>query len=503
MKILSFGATALCLVWGATAAQAGLPTPRAEAAGYFRVMARPDFSGGQGRLGNWNLHGRLMNEDAFAALELKVNMIPNEPGSGRVWTAGHVRVEGGSVRGADFNGGTLDNFRLSELYVRAGNVLIQDVVWQVGTLYYWPSDLGLYDFRPLQIFQETVGASGRLEKDWIEVIVGVGDSGFALKGREYNPVLTGGGFVRIRPSNHFEFGLGLQVGFEPKVEGHRFAPHTTGGVTYEDFARGRVAENYVAANPGQEQLFYANRPQTAASSLSHKTVFYVGFGGLGPLKWSSLQANYQRLHPKNSVTETFQGRDYNIYIHDLTDERTELNIGNEMQFSLIEDRLDATWAVFYALHKNADNLIQAGEDNRRLMSTVLRLQFYITPWVHLLAESSLAREESLNGNLFRIGHDSIFQSSSGQTDVINGLEFGDTDRRDTFQVKFGPVLNPSGFGIFARPSLRLLVGLQRSSVHNAFSSRRTDTLDEFNPQQDLGVSRYVHAVVGLEAEAWF
>ncbi len=484
-------------------AYAGLPTPRAEVGGYFRVMARPDFSGGQGRLGNWNLHGRLMNEDPFAALELKVNIIPNDPGAQRVWTSGHLRIEGGSVRGADFNDGRLDNFRLSQLYIRAGNILLEDVVWQLGTLDYWAGDLGLYDFRPSELFNGTVGVSGRLDKDWVELLVGIGDSGFALKGRDYNPVLTGGGFVRVRPSNHFEFGVGIQAGFEPEVSGHRFAPHTTQGVDYADFVRGRVAETYVTQNPGQEQLFYTNRPQAASSSLSHKTVFYLGFGGFGPLRWSSLHANYQRMHPDNFVSENYLGQDYTIYVRDLTDERTQINVGNEMQFSLIENRLDATWSLFFGLHRNADNNIKAGEDNRRLLSTVLRMQLYITPWVHLLAESSLSREESLNGNLFRIGHDSIFQSANGQSDAQNGLEFGDTDKRDTMQVKFGPVFNPSGFGIFARPSLRLLFGFQRSNVHNAFSSRRTDTLDEFNPQGDLGVSRYVHAVVGLEAEAWF
>ena len=45
-----------------------------------------------------------------------------------------MRVEGGSVGRADVGDGRLDNFRLSQLYVLAGNVLIDNVNWQVGTL---------------------------------------------------------------------------------------------------------------------------------------------------------------------------------------------------------------------------------------------------------------------------------------------------------------------------------------------------------------------------------
>jgi hypothetical protein len=46
--------------------------------GYFRVMARPDFQGGVGRLGFWNLYGRLLNEAPWAALELRVDLLQSD-----------------------------------------------------------------------------------------------------------------------------------------------------------------------------------------------------------------------------------------------------------------------------------------------------------------------------------------------------------------------------------------------------------------------------------------
>ena len=39
---------------------------RVSGAGYFRIAARPDWEGGNGRLGLWNLYGRLMNEGPYA-----------------------------------------------------------------------------------------------------------------------------------------------------------------------------------------------------------------------------------------------------------------------------------------------------------------------------------------------------------------------------------------------------------------------------------------------------
>ena len=126
---------------GVSRADAG--DSRASVGGYFRVMARPDLQGGDGRLGYWNLYGRLLNEGPWAALELKLDLIPPDPGSGKVWTAVHFKLEGGSVLGADPGNGKLNAFGLTQLYVEAGNVLFPDVTWQLGTLDTWMGDLGL------------------------------------------------------------------------------------------------------------------------------------------------------------------------------------------------------------------------------------------------------------------------------------------------------------------------------------------------------------------------
>ncbi len=494
---------ALGLVFLVGAAHAETGRSRAEVGGYFRVMARPDLQGGTGTLGYWNLYGRLMNEGPWAALELKVDLLPPSPGSTAPWATAHFKVEGGSVLGADTGGGVLSAFRMSQLYVQAGNVLLPDVVWQIGTLDTWMGDLGLYDMKPAQIFYETVGVSASWRSPQVDVLVGVGDSGFFFRGLDYSPVLTTGGLLRWRPiPGHLEVGGGGAFYFEPMVPGNPNAPHTTPGIDYADLVRGEVVQNWVRDNPGQEDLFYRQNPPQAQSATSHKLVFYLGFGNLGPLKWNNLFANYLRRHPENFVTETYEGREWTLWVTGLTDERYEVNAGNEMQIELFPGRLDAVWGVLFGRHWNDDNQVAAGEDNRIFYSTVLRLQAYLTPVVHLLLEGSVARERSTRGNLYRLAHDSIFRSTGGQADA-RGLEFGDTDTRDTLQVKAGPVLSPPGIGIFSRPSLRLLVGVQQSNVHAAFGRNVVDTLDEYNRLSFESRSVYTHVVLGLEAEAWF
>ena len=78
---------------------------------------------------------------------------------------------------------------------------------------------------------------------------------------------------------------------------------------------------------------------------------------------------------------------------------------------------------------------------------------------------------------------------------------GDSDTRITFQGKTGLVLNPLGPGIFARPSLRLLYGLQYSTQNNAFGNNFVDSLSEFNDFENK--ERHLHHLLALEAEAWF
>jgi hypothetical protein len=130
----------------------------------------------------------------------------------------------------------------------------------------------------------------------------------------------------------------------------------------------------------------------------------------------------------------------------------------------------------------------------------LRLQAYLTPTVHFLVENSVATERSRNGRMFREHADSIFANTDGVPDA-RGLEVGDTDRRDTWQGKAGFVLNPVGRGIYVRPSLRLLYGVQMSNQNNAFGNAFVETLDQYNDFDN--VEQHVHHLLAAEAEVWF
>ena len=221
------------------------------------------------------------------------------------------------------------------------------------------------------------------------------------------------------------------------------------------------------------------------------------------MKWNNFFARYQRLHPQNSYTDTdsASGRTMQIYVADLTRDRYFLQVGNEMQLKLIPDRLDAVWSVLYYQNRDYANSIRAGEDNRTAVSTVLRLQLYFTRALHMLVESSIAQETSLNGNLYRANFDSIFGSTQNVSDA-RGLESGDTSTRNTWQFKTGLVLNPTGFGIYARPSIRLLYGFQYSSQHAAFGNAFVQQLDQFDAFRPRSTISW-HHLVSLESEGWF
>ena len=474
---------------------------RFSAGGYFRIMARPDLEGGWSRLGLWNISGRLLNEGPWGALELKLDILQPNPGTTDVWTSVHSKIEGGSVHGADVRNGSLEQFGLTQLYVKAGNVLFDNVVWQVGTLHSYYGDLGLYDMRPAELFFETMGISATWRTKHLDLLVGFGDSGYFMRREQYSTILTGGLGIRVRLVRGLEFGLGGQVMYEPGVTGNRYGPHRTSlpaGVTYEDFLRGEVVERFLELNPGQEDQFPKPQP---VSSLSYKAVAYLGFGGFGALKWNNLFVNFLRRHPDNFSTESFNGNDHNIYLAELTDERYQFNLGNEMQLSLIREVWDVTWGVLLGWHFNEDNSVSATEDDRLFYSAVLRNQFYLTNTLHLLAETSWAQEISRQGNLWRAHHDSVFTSQAGLANT-EGLEFGDLDTRDTWQLKAGFVLNPTGTGIFTRPSIRILYGLQYSNMHNAFGNSFIETLDQFNEFSETKTRQW-HNVIAIEAEAWF
>jgi len=470
--------------------------PRATAGGYLRVMARPDFQGGDGRLGYWNLHGRLLNERPYAALEGRLDILQEVAGRKTPWTSLHARVEGGSVGNASPDNGSLGAFRLSQLFVRAGNIGLEGVVWQLGTLDYFMGDLGLYDLRPAQIFLETVGFSARYRDDSVDITIGVGDSGYFIRRDQYSPILTAGLAARFSPLRGFEFGLGGQLLYEAKVPGNRFAPHTTPGLDYENWLRGEVVQRYAEANPGRLDDFPNPAPNDA---VGFSAFAYVGFGG-GPLRWNNLYARVEKRLPDQFSTETFADRVFRLHLSALTDDRFEAMIGNEAQLILIDGVLDLSWGLLYGHSWNDDNTVAPGDDNRTFMSTVARFQAYMTPEIHLLLETSVAREVSHQGNLYHGYGDSVFKSTDDLTDP-RGLEFGDRRVRDTWQLKLGPVISPLGMGVYTRPSFRFLYGLQWSNQINAFGNSFVESLDQFNAYG--APSQRWHHILALEVEAWF
>ncbi len=492
---------AVVLLGIASPAAAEVQRERVGAGGYFRIMTRPDFQGGDSRLGFWNLYGRLLNEGPWGALELRLDLLPRVPGRNDVWTSIHTKIEGGSFLNADAGRGLLDRFAVTQMYVQAGNVLADKITWQLGTLDTYFGDLGLYDLKPAQVFYDTVGLSGRYREGPWDVVVGGGDAGYFLRGNRYSTIFTGGGTARLQLGSHLALGAGGQYYYEPKVGGNRFAPHQTplpDGIGYEQYYRGEIVQTWLDRFPGQEQNFPRPRPTDASS---FKLVAYFGFGKLGPLKWSNLFANWGRRHPDSFITETFAGRSYDIYVKAFTDERYFATVGNEMQVVLVPEVLDLAWAVLWGKDDDRDNIIAADESNRTYYSTVARLQYYATSTVHLLLESSVAEERSDNGNLWREHFDSIFQSQGGVTND-RGLEFGDTNQRSTWQLKTGIVLNPVGFGIYTRPSIRILYGLQYSNVHSAYRTNQVQSLDEYDYFRETR-DRHWHSLVALEAEGWF
>lgn len=470
---------------------------QAQLGGYFRVQTRPDFAGGDGRLGYWNLYGRLLNEGPYGALELKLDLLERQVGAPVPWTDLHVKIEGGSIAGADSGGGSLGLFRLSQVYAQAGNVLIPGVVWRVGSLESTFGDLGLYDMRPGQVLLDTIGLQATIPTPAVDVSVGFGDAGYALRGSRYNTVLTAGGTVRVRAGRHLEIGAGGQGYIEPSVEGSRYAPYQTPGLSYEEYWRGEFLLNYAEENPGADQ---DAPPPEARASQSGKVIGYLGFGDLGPLRWNNLFVSWQKLHPQDLYSETYNSVSADLYIHDLTDERTVLTVGDELQLRLIPQRLDLVLGGLYGLHRDGDNAIAPSDDARRYWSVIGRGQVYLTPSLHVLLESSYAEESSTNGDRYRDHADSIFTGTDGVQDE-RGLEYGDSDARTTLQVKGGFVLNPLGPGIYTRPSLRVLYGGQYSSQNNAFGNSFVETLDQYNTFGN--VERHWHHLLALETEVWF
>ncbi len=465
--------------------------------GYARVMTRPDLSGGDGRLGYWNLYGRLLNEGPWLALEMRLKLQPGRADRGDTTSALHVKMEGGSVTGADGGGGQLASYRLSQLYLNTSNSLVPGLSLRMGTLHHWFGDLGLYDFRPGELFVGTVGASARLQRGPWDLQLGVGDAGFALKAANYHSVLVGGGSLRRRFGKGHVWGLGGVYRYEPAVTGNPFGPHRTPGIEVEDWLRGRVVATHFLENPGDLSDF--PRPEAVASS-SFKVLAYLGLGRLGPLNWNHLYLTFERAHPEHVAIESHGGETVRIFLKELTDEREAITLANEMHFDLLPGRVDGAWAFFLSRRRDGDNHVSPSDADMDLASTVLRVQSHLGRRVLLLLETSVALERSLQGNRYRARADSIFASAAGRHD-LEGLEYGDLSERRTWQLKLGPIVNPRGLGIFSRPSFRLLYGLQYSTQNLAYGHHLVESLaadNRFPPAE-----RHWHHLGALEVEAWF
>jgi hypothetical protein len=483
--------------------------------GYLRIQGLTDFQGGNGRLGLSSngcgtggpcLNGRLLNEGPDGIFLLRLQLLPIDKTGHEPWAAMYARVEGESFLGTDAGGGGLSNYALTSFGIEAGNIMLDNVTWRVGTLWYEPNSMGLYDYFVNDLFYGVIGLSGFYHSKYLDFMVGLGDQGWQLHGSNYDTVFTGGAWVRGRFGDHFEAGGGGQLGFEPASAGNQNGPYQTPGINYIDFYRQDIVQQYFnqLGTAGNVDTQLPN-PETR-SSVNWKIVGYLGAEKLGPLKSNNLYFHYLRNPPQQFVTETFTPpggtapQTYTIYVHDQTDRQYELIVGDEAQVTLLPRRLDMALGAIYGQERNYANTQVAGLDNENFESVVARFQLYMTQKVHFLFETSVAHEESLNGNLFRDHEDSIFANDNGVPDAL-GLQYGDSNTRNTWQGKTGIVLNPNGAGIFTRPSLRLLYGLQYSTAQDAFASGYVTSASQYN--QFVGPEQHWHSVVGVEAEAWF
>ncbi len=480
----------------------GLSSGRFSIGGYWRLQALTDFQGGNGRLGLSTLNGRLLNEGPYGILMGRLMLVGSDrPSSTEPWAALTLRVEGDSFLGTDAGNGSLANYAITNFGVDVGNLLLENVTWRLGVIWYEPGDIDLYDMFPDDLFYGVAGASAFYRTETLELLVGLGDAGWDLHGANYDTVFTGGGWLRLHLGKHFQIAGGGQFGYEPDSPGNQNGPYQTPGVSYIDFYRHTAAQSYFQGLPSTIQpnpsLFPNPQPR---SSQNWKLVGYAGVNGFGPLQWDNFFIHYLKQPPQTSYQELYDGQTYNVYIHDLTDQDYELFMGNEANLTLWPRRLDLAIAGIYGVERNYANTQVAGYDNYTFISGVARFQAYLTKTIHLLFETSLAEEHSLNGNLFRDHQDSIFQNDYGVSDPL-GLQFGDSPYRDTWQGKWGVVFNPNGRGIYNRPSLRFLYGLQYSTAQDAFQSGYVNNLNQYN--QFVGPEQHWHSVAGIETEGWF
>ncbi|HRP69896.1 MAG TPA: carbohydrate porin, partial [Turneriella sp.] len=236
-----------------------------------------------------------------------------------------------------------------------------------------------------------------------------------------------------------------------------------------------------------------------------RATFWTGFGGpeLGPFKiyWNDLSLRFEKRAPQIAVRETYDNESKDIYISGFTDERYDFSLYDEMQIRLLPNYFDLNLGFAFGKSWDNDNTIRPDDYNSTRYSIVIRPVWYITEHLHYLLELVYAREKSTIGNRYREHFNSIKSNTGGMSDT-EGLEWGDTDTKYTYQIKTGFTINPAGRGIYSRPVIRLLYGVQHSNVQAAFGNSFEESLNRRN-QFNLNRDIHWHHMVRVEFEHWF
>jgi len=490
---------------------------------YVRASAQDDFGYNSPTLGWSPFYGRLMNETPWLMADFGYHVVrPESPGAPRATL--FMRIEGGSYRANDAGFGSLSNYNVNHIWLETENVLAKTLVTQTGNLWYNMGYIGIFDNFTAQVFYETIGFRAGQRTKLFEYLLGVGDSGWALyrnrkydgwEGHQYSVIPTVGGLLKVNLyeldalksfSNRFlpnwQVGASFQLMWERANETMRGAPYQTPNIAYADVMRGEAFKKFMLENPGNSDFFPWAQPHPAHF---WRYTGWTGFGGpeIGPFKlyWNDLSVRFEKKAPQIAVRETYDNESKDIYITAFTDERYDFSLYDEMQLRLLPNHFDLNLGFAFGKSWDKDNQIRPDDYNSTRYSIVLRPIWYITEHLHYLVELVYSKEKSLIGNRYREHFNSIKSNTQGIPDS-EGLEWGDTDTKYTYQIKTGFTINPAGRGIYSRPVIRLLYGAQHSNVHAAFGNSFEESLNRRN-QFNLNRDIHWHHMVRVEFEHWF
>lgn len=490
---------------------------------YFRMSAQDDFGYNSPTLGWGPFYGRLMNETPWLMADFGYHVVrPETPGGERATL--FMRIEGGSFRGYNVGQGSLGNFNINHIWLETENVLLKTLVTQTGNLWYNMGYIGIFDNFTSQVFYDTIGFRAGQRTKWFEYFAGVGDSGWTTyrnrtydgwDGHQYATIPTVGGLVKLNLyefqalkgfSNRFmpkwQIGTTFQMMWERENETLRGAPYQTPNVQYADVMRGEAFKKFMLENPGNADFFPWAQP---ARGNYWRYTAWTGFGGpeIGPFKvyWNDLSVRFEKKAPQIAVKETYDGETKDIYISQFTDERYEFSLYDEIQLRLLPNHFDLNMGFGFGKSWDNDNRIRPDDYNMTRYAFVIRPMWYITEHLHYLLELVYAREKSTIGNRYREHFNSIKSNTQGAPDT-EGLEWGDTDTKYTYQIKTGFTINPAGRGIYSRPVIRLLYGVQHSNVQAAFGNSFEESLNRRN-QFNLNRDIHWHHMARVEVEHWF